>query len=160
LFDDQYGAEGFSHYLIGDLGYPLLPWLMILHRSNVHLLVAEALFNKKLQRGCSVVENAFGILKQTFKELLTKSNLDVVFLPDVIVCCAILHNMLLGQSHEDIENLFKILQTKGLRAEGLDDVTWGHDIANIILETAATVIGADKRRALRVHLTVVRQQYL
>jgi hypothetical protein len=40
------------------------------------------------------VENAFGILKQTFRELLVKSDLSITFLLDVISACAILHNHL------------------------------------------------------------------
>ena len=96
LFDEEYSSNGFSPYLIGNLGYPLFPWLMVPYRTNVRLFVTDSLFNKKLRKGRSVVENAFGILKQTFRDLLTKSDLDVVFLPDVILCCAILHNMLLG----------------------------------------------------------------
>ena len=117
FFNEEHGVQGFSPYLVGDLGYPLLPWLMIPHRSQVRLSVAEALFNKKLRKGRCVVENAFGILKQTFRELLTKFELDVVFLPDVILCCAILHNMLLGQSHEEVEHLFEVLRTEGLEGE-------------------------------------------
>jgi hypothetical protein len=31
----------------------------------------------------------------------------------VILCCAILHNMLLGQSHEDVEQLLEVLQLEG-----------------------------------------------
>jgi len=60
------------------------------------------------------VENTFGMLKQTFRELLVKSDLDVTFLPDVITACAILYNTLLGQSHEKVERLLQVLRTKGL----------------------------------------------
>ena len=85
LVDDQDAIYGFTPYLIGNLEYPLLPWLMVPHRSGRHLSVAERLFNKKLRKGRCVVENAFRILKQTFREFLTKSDLHVAFLPDVIV---------------------------------------------------------------------------
>jgi hypothetical protein len=109
LLGEHLAVAGFSPYLIGDLGYPLLPWLMIPHRHGVRMSLAEALFNKKLRRGRCVVENAFGLLKQTFRELLTKSDLHVAFLPDVILTCAILHNILLGQSHEQVQNLLEVL---------------------------------------------------
>lgn len=56
------------------------------------------------------MENAFGFLKQTYRELQSKSDLHVTFLPEVVVCCAILHNILLKQSHHDIERLLEVLQ--------------------------------------------------
>jgi len=89
---------------------------MVPHGGHGNMPVADTSFNKKLRRGRGVVENAFGILKQTFRELLVKSELQVTFLPDVITCCAILHNVLLGQSHEEVERLLQVL-----RVEGLDD---------------------------------------
>ncbi len=42
-----------------------------------------------------MVENSFNILKKTFRKLLLKTNLHVFFLPNVVVCCCILHNMIL-----------------------------------------------------------------
>ena len=96
LLDEQQAFQGFSPYLIGDLGYPLLSWLMVPHCTGGQLSMAERLFNKKLRRGRCVAKNTFGILKQTFRELLIRSDLNMAFLPDVIMACAILHNVLLG----------------------------------------------------------------
>jgi hypothetical protein len=88
-------------------------------RGNFGIL--ENLFNRKLRRGCYVVQNAFGLLKQTFRELLGKSSLRVTFLPDVILCCAILHNVLLGQSNEDVKQLLEVLQVEGYEGEVVDE---------------------------------------
>ena len=79
LFDEQQSMQGFSPFFIGDLDYPLLPWLMVPHHAGGQLSVAERLFNKRLRRYRCVVENAFGILKSTFREFLTKSKLHVAF---------------------------------------------------------------------------------
>lgn len=38
------------------------------------------------------MENAFDILKKTFKELLTKTHLNVYFVPNVLITC-LLHNL-------------------------------------------------------------------
>jgi hypothetical protein len=113
LFDTCFALPGFVSYLIGDSGFPLLPWLLILHKGRKNSEVVEHLFNRKLRCGRCVVENAFGLFKQTFRELLNKSLLRVTFLLDVILCCAILHNVLLGQSHEDVEQLLEVLQLEG-----------------------------------------------
>ena len=110
--------------------------------------MAKALFNKRLRKGRCVVENAFGILKQTFRELLIKSDLDVAFLPDVILCCAILHNMLLGQSHEEVENFFQFLRDEGLYGEvgdGVAGVEDAPDATNEMEDIIATTVASDKR---------------
>ncbi len=56
-----------------------------------------------------MVENAFGILKKTFKELMHKSNLNVIFLPGVITCC-LLHNLLKTEDEASIECFFCIIK--------------------------------------------------
>jgi len=40
---------------------------------------SKSLFNKLLNRGRSVVENVFRILKKTFKKLLLKTYLNILF---------------------------------------------------------------------------------
>ncbi len=54
-------------YLCGDKGYALLLWLMTLHKEKreVHSIL-ELLYHHKHKKGQSVVENAFGVMKQTF----------------------------------------------------------------------------------------------
>lgn len=64
-----------------------------------------------------MVENAFGILKHTFQEPMVKSDLHLGFLPDVVLTCAILHNIILGQSPEQIEELLDVLQREGMDEE-------------------------------------------
>ena len=159
LVDDEDAIHGFTPYLISDLGYPLLPWLMVPHRSGRHFSLAERLFNKKLRRGHCVVENAFGILKQTFREFLTKSDLHVAFLPDVIVACAILHNILLGQSHEEVESLLQILRTEGLDGEVLDEVADVEDGAREVQEVVEQEEATNKHNALGLWLSAQRQQH-
>jgi hypothetical protein len=95
--------------------------LIIPHKNVQNLSVLETLFNRKLRKGCCVVENVFGILKQTFRELLVKSKLEVIFLPDVITCCAILHNILMGQSHNKVEQLMQVLWHEGLEGNVTND---------------------------------------
>jgi hypothetical protein len=68
LFDVAYSFEGFPPYLIANKGYPLYPWLITPYRDLLtwnHSL-EEGFFNCKLNTGRCVVENAFGILKQSF----------------------------------------------------------------------------------------------
>lgn len=116
LFNPGDSIEGFVPYLVGDKGYPILPWLITPYREmpNGRRSVQETLFNRKLSRARSVVENSFGILKQTFRELHSASDLHVTLLPDVVVSCCILHNLLLGQSSEEVDRLLEMLQREGM----------------------------------------------
>jgi hypothetical protein len=122
LFDARLGIDGFPPYPLGDSGYLLLPWLMVPHWLHRRLSVIEAVFNRHLRVGQCVVENAFGILKQTWRELLLKSDQIVTFMPDLIAACCILHNILLGQMPEDVARLLWVLHQEGLDGDCEEDV--------------------------------------
>lgn len=59
-----------------------------------------------------VVENNFDILKKTFQELFIKSNLNVLFFFNVVVCCCMFHNMTLNGKDIDIDKLMFHLEPK------------------------------------------------
>jgi hypothetical protein len=110
LFDIAYSQEGFSPYLIGDKDYPLFPWLITPYRDlpTGNRSLQERLFNRKLSTGRCVVENAFGFLKQSFRELGRQSELHVTSFPYVIVACCLLHNMLLNQDLDEVALLLEV----------------------------------------------------
>ena len=64
-----------------------------------------------------MVENAFEILKHSFRELLDTIDLYVTFVPDVVVCCCLLHNLLLGQESDEVARLLEVLQRDGVLPE-------------------------------------------
>jgi hypothetical protein len=45
-----------------------------------------------------------------FKELLQKTNLNIIFLLDVVVYCCMLHNLILNGRNEDVESLMTQLE--------------------------------------------------
>jgi hypothetical protein len=156
IFDARHAVEGFSPYLVGNSGYPLLPWLMVPHKNVRNLSLLETLFNWKLRKGRCVVKNAFGILKQTFRELLVKSELDVVFLPDVITCCAILHNILLGQSHNKVEQFMQVLWREGLEGDVTDDEAEPIENEGRGFEHGPAMAGNEVRHRLAVYIAAQR----
>jgi len=56
------------------------------------------------------VENSFWILKQMFRELLLRTSLNILFLLDVVMCCCMLHNLIMNGKDEDIETLMAQLE--------------------------------------------------
>ena len=156
IMDDRATVDRFSPYVIADVGYPLLPWMLVPHRQEQQLSLAENMFNRILRKGRMVVENAFGILKQSFRELQGVSELDIAFFPDVVVCCCILHYILLRQSHEDIEDFLRLLDSEGMEVEAADAVDAG-PVAAFINEDVPTTEGAEKRHQLGVYLTTRRR---
>jgi hypothetical protein len=94
--------EGFAPYLLGDKGYSLLPWIMTPHKEGQQHFVLELLYNRKHKQGQLVVENAFSTLKQSFREFLYKTNIDVNLVPNVFTCLCLLHNLILGKKKVDI----------------------------------------------------------
>jgi hypothetical protein len=76
--------------------------------------ILETIFNKQLYSVKVVVENNFGILKKTFLELMTKFNFDVHFFLDVVMCCYMLHNMILNGKNANIYELMLQLEVKNV----------------------------------------------
>lgn len=129
LWDNSLSFSGFSPYLVGDAGFPLLPWLMAPHRRDSNLSLSNWLFNHKLSHGRLVVENAFSLLKLSFRELHGKCDLDISIVPDVVTYCALLHNVFLKESHEDVENLLQVLQREDGQIQARHVIPIPEDVA-------------------------------
>lgn len=65
----------------------------------------EACFNHKHSSTRMSVERGFGILKARFKEIGSKSSLKLDFLPTVVHCCCVLHNILLASKDRTLDQI-------------------------------------------------------
>jgi hypothetical protein len=153
LFCAAYNKDGFPPFFVDDSGYPLLLWLLTPHRRSPNPFAIDTLYNWKLQRVRGVVENAFGILKQSWRELLLKSELDVAHLPDVILSCCLLHNLLLGQASVEVEVLLEVLSSEGWTEEvPNDDDDVDGLVSNFLDSGADRVTAQDLQFRLGLHL--------
>jgi hypothetical protein len=75
----------------------------------------EAFYNKHFSKWRNVVENAFGILKKTFRKLLVKSNLCTIFFLDVVTSCCLLYNMILDGRDVDVNVLMQQLEQEDMQ---------------------------------------------
>jgi hypothetical protein len=100
--------DGIPPYLLGDKGYPLFSWIMVLFKDDGQpRSLAETYFNKRHCRSRSVVENAFGLLKENWREMGKKTNLHITIVPDIFYCCCILHNLTIRQGLMDVEEIMR-----------------------------------------------------
>ena len=77
-------------YLLGDAGYPALPWLVPAFRGS-YLTESQIVFNHAHSRCHGVVERAFGLLKSRWR-ILRSMDVMVENLPRMISSCFVLHN--------------------------------------------------------------------
>jgi len=113
FFNEFDSHEDIKPYIIiEDEGYQLLPWLMMPHKQiSVQHSILEALYDKQLS--CDkIVENNFGILEKTLCELMIKFNLNMHFFPNVVICCCMLHNIIINEKYINIDELMQQLEAK------------------------------------------------
>lgn len=79
--------------MLGDSAYPCLTNLIVPYKDNGHLTRAQRNFNVKLSSCRVVIENAFGCLKQRFRQLYHIKLRNIVRIVQVIHACCILHNL-------------------------------------------------------------------
>ncbi|KAJ6639349.1 putative nuclease HARBI1, partial [Pseudolycoriella hygida] len=101
-------GEEWQHFLLGDTGYPLQPWL--LKPYDTPTTAAQKQFNANLRRLRSLVERAIGLLKARFRCLLNKRKLRYSPLTSghIIYSCSVLHNFLIenGYRIDEMEPIY------------------------------------------------------
>ena len=119
----------FPPYIVADRGYPLLSWCITPFKMGpmgLPLTREETWFNRKHSSTRMSVERWFGILKSRFKEIGSKSSLKLDFLPTVVHCCCILHNILLASKDRTLDqillecNLLTMDDTENIRRDKKD----------------------------------------
>jgi len=70
-----------------------------------------------------------------FTKFFIKSNLNVLFLLDVVICCHTLHDMILNGKDEDVHELMLQLKVKnvpknkkGVERKNFDQGVWGDEV--------------------------------
>ncbi|XP_025155207.1 protein ALP1-like isoform X1 [Harpegnathos saltator] len=82
-----------NYYLLGDSAYPCLKQLIVPFKDNGYLTHAQRNFNQKLSSCRVIIENAFGCLKQQFRQLYYFKLRDIVRMVRIIHACYVFHNM-------------------------------------------------------------------
>jgi hypothetical protein len=96
------GSE-IGEYLIGDAGYPLLPWLLTPYQEK-DLIEAEAEFNRKHSAARIVAPRTLAKFKDTWRFLQGEMwRPDKHRLPRIIHVCCLLHNIVIDLQEEETD---------------------------------------------------------
>jgi hypothetical protein len=82
------------------------------------------LYNCKHKCGRLVVENEFGILKQTFREFLKKTKFHITIVLDMFNVCCLLHNLMLGRKKKGVEGFMRVIQFEALQEDICIEHKW------------------------------------
>ena len=96
LTDDPEDTTDVPYYIISDDAFALKDYCMKPY-SRHSMSPKELIFNYRLSRARRVVENAFGLLAQRFRVMLSTCELIPENARTVMKCCTTLHNLLLDR---------------------------------------------------------------
>lgn len=84
--------NGYFH-LIGDSAYPIRDYLLTPYRDYGNLTIPQQRYNNKLCTTRVLIENAFGLLKARFRQLIRLDYHSVKKMSVFIISCCVLHNL-------------------------------------------------------------------
>ena len=87
------GGQKVNFFLLGDNAFPLMLWLMRPYSSH-SMDLKEMVFNYRIRRGRTVVENTFGILTSRFRIFQSLLQQEPPVANRVVMACLVLHNLL------------------------------------------------------------------
>ncbi|XP_039641322.1 protein ALP1-like [Perca fluviatilis] len=95
------GSDQLAPYcIVADKAFPLKDYLLKPY-ANCGLTEDQRIFNYRLSRARRVVENAFGIMANCFRVLLTTINIrDTVTVEYIVLACCALHNFLRSEGSD------------------------------------------------------------
>lgn len=102
-----------DYFILGDSAYPCLEHLLTPYKDNGHLNNAQKNYNITLSSCRVIIEHAFGVLKQRFRQLYYCKLRGVKKLCHFIRACCVLHNFIIEErsdenielSEEEVENV-------------------------------------------------------
>ncbi|KAK4882540.1 hypothetical protein RN001_005859 [Aquatica leii] len=95
------------HHLLSDSAYPNMKNLITPYKDNGRLSRVQRHFNYKHSAGRVAIEQAFGLLKGTFRILRYVNMYNTKIIPKVIISCCVLHNMCIDMNDVDVELVYQ-----------------------------------------------------
>lgn len=104
---NKVSAMGDYYHIIGDAAYPIS--INLLTPYNGNLTPVQANFNQHFSSARVKIENAFGLLKCRFRQLLRFDMWSVLSMSKFIISCCVLHNLCIDGNDVDYHEYDEIL---------------------------------------------------
>lgn len=99
-----------KYHIIGDGAYSIRNWLLVPYKNYGNLTEEQRTFNKTFCATRVLIENAFGLLKSRFRQLLQIEMHSVDKITKFIISCCVLHNMCIDMhDYIDLDDLDEVL---------------------------------------------------
>lgn len=97
-----------DYHILGDSAYPLRNYLLTPYRDYGNLTESEKIYNQKFSQTRVKIENAFGLLKSRFRQLIRLDFHEVETMGKFVIACCALHNLCIERNdpfevEDDIE---------------------------------------------------------
>lgn len=126
------------YHILGDAAYPCRQFLITPYKDHGHLSDEQTTFNTRLSATRVLIENAFGVLKQRFRQLKEIEFFSVERMCQLIMSCCVLHNLCIDADDFFDEGLGEvILQEEVMYQDTGDEV-----------DSALYTLGEKKRQEL------------
>lgn len=89
----QIGPVEVGPLLVGDSAYPLSIWLMKPFKQTANLTEEQVNYNESLSQARVVIEQAYGILKVRWRNLLKPMEEHTSTMSVTIMACCVVHNI-------------------------------------------------------------------
>ncbi|XP_046811840.1 putative nuclease HARBI1 [Lucilia cuprina] len=88
-----------NYHLLGDSAYPLREYLLTPFRDYGNLSDSEKNYNLKFCQSRVKIENAFGVLKSRFRQLMRLDFHNVETMAQFVIATCVLHNICIEKNH-------------------------------------------------------------
>ncbi|KAH7951591.1 hypothetical protein HPB52_010452 [Rhipicephalus sanguineus] len=131
-------CEAGRFHIIADAAYPLREYIMTPYRDHGHMTAEEKRFNYRLSRTRVRIENAFGVLKSRFRQLLYLEFHTPERSTKFMLACCVLHNICIMNGEQDLDD------ESGTDDSSDEETTQDSTVTTRLLRR----LGQEKRRAL------------